>query len=123
MFNDRQSAGKHLICDIKEIQNNALLNSTSQLQDLMQTICDTCGFEILSGVSHNFIPIGCSILYLLSESHCSVHTFPERNYLAFDLYTCRQYDDNSIYESIYKYLLRELGASENSECKIIERSF
>jgi S-adenosylmethionine decarboxylase len=27
---------------------------------------------------------------LLSESHLSVHTFPERGFAAFDLYCCRE---------------------------------
>jgi len=123
MFTDKVSAGKHLICDIKDITNTALLNSREDLESMMQTICNVCCFEILSGLSHDFIPIGCSIIFLLSESHCSLHTFPEKNYISFDLYTCRQYDDNEVYETIFNYLIRELGASSASECKIIDRSF
>ena len=42
---------------------------------------------------------------MLSESHISIHTFPERHYLAFDIYTCRDYDDDSVYMEIYEMLV------------------
>ena len=27
-------------------------------------------------------------VYLLAESHFAIHTYPERNYLSVDVYTC-----------------------------------
>jgi S-adenosylmethionine decarboxylase len=35
-----------------------------------------------------FEPIGATMLYLLSESHLSIHTYPEKNYCAIDVYCC-----------------------------------
>ena len=55
----------------------------------MSTICQ-----------HVFTSIGCT--FLLSESD----TFPEKNYGAFDLYTCREYPDN--YTNIYYYLVEQI---------------
>ena len=79
--------------------------------------------DLLNENIHKFEPIGFSILYLLSESHLSVHTFPEKNHISFDIYTCRQYKDNKVYENIFKKLIKDLDASEISFCQIIDRFF
>ena len=123
MFSNSQSSGKHLICDLKDIKNTALLNSKTMLKEMLENICSVCEFVILDEISHDFLPIGCSILFLLSESHISIHTFPEKNYISFDLYSCRHYPDNCEYETIFNYLIVELGASKDSVCKIVDRYF
>jgi len=38
--------------------------------------------------SHKFSPQGVTAVGLLAESHLSVHTWPERNYAAVDIFTC-----------------------------------
>jgi S-adenosylmethionine decarboxylase len=123
MFQNYNSTGKHMICDFKGIQNNKLLNCCSDLKKMLKNICDVNDFQILKEVQHIFTPQGCSILFLLSESHLSIHTFPEKSHLSFDIYTCRQYSDNSEYNKIYEYLMNELKANENSVCNIIDRYF
>lgn len=123
MFQNYESSGKHMICDFKGIKNIKLLNSCSELNQLLKNICVNYDFQILNEVEHQFTPQGCSILFLLSESHLSIHTFPERNHMSFDIYTCRQYSDNNEYNKIYKYLLEMLQASDNSACNIVDRFF
>jgi len=122
MFNESTFSGKHLICDFKNIENKELLNSIDQLKEISRTICKLHNFEILQECEHVFTPIGCTFLFLLSESHLSVHTFPEKNYVAFDLYTCREYPDNYIYTNIYYYLVEQFN-SKDSTMKIIDREF
>jgi S-adenosylmethionine/arginine decarboxylase-like enzyme len=61
---------------------------------------------------------------LLSESHLSVHTFPERNHISLDLYTCRQYDNDDVYINIFFELCKKLGTSpQDSNYKIVNRYF
>lgn len=123
MFQNYESSGKHVICDFKGIKNSKLLNSCSDLNQMLKNICEKYDFQILNELEHQFTPQGCSILFLLSESHLSIHTFPERNHMSFDIYTCRQYSDNSEYNMIYNYLIEVLEASDNSSCTIVDRSF
>jgi S-adenosylmethionine/arginine decarboxylase-like enzyme len=59
----------------------------------------------------------------LSESHLSIHTFPEKKHISFDIYTCRQYSDDTFYNEIFKKLSNKLQASLESTCKIIDRHF
>ena len=122
MFNNSTTSGKHLICDFKNIENKELLNSINDLKDMCKTICKMHNFSILQECEHVFTPIGCTFLFLLSESHLSVHTFPEKNYISFDLYTCREYPDNYIYTNIYYYLVEQLK-SKDSTMQIIDRKF
>ena len=123
MFETRISSGKHLICDIKGIENTQILNNTNELKIMLNNICEKCNFQILEKIHYEFTPQGCSILFLLSESHISLHSFPERNHISLDLYTCREYEDNKEYEEIYKYLIETLEASDKSVFKIIDRFF
>jgi S-adenosylmethionine decarboxylase len=124
MFNDYESSGKHMICDFKNIKNIELLNNGIDLNLLLKKVCDRYDFQILNSVVHNFDPIGHSILFLLSESHISIHTFPEKHHMSFDIYTCRQYKDNTIYREIFQFLIDNLEASlDESVCKIIDRYF
>ena len=67
-------------------------------------------YEILGEVEHVFQPQGYTLLFLLSESHLSVHTFPEKKYISFDLFTCREYPDNTVYLSIYEWLSTKMSA-------------
>lgn len=122
MFSESKISGKHMICDIKGIKNIELLHDLDKMKTLLETICANYDFSILEKVDHKFHPEGISILYLLSESHLSIHTFPEKYYIALDLYTCRQYDDNSVYLEIYDYLV-DCFQADKSTPTIIDRSF
>jgi len=124
MFSDYESSGKHMICDFKGIKNKVLLNDYNELNNILKQICIDFDFQILQECKYKFDPIGCSILFLLSESHISIHTFPEKNHMSFDIYTCRQYKDNTDYNKIYNYLMNKLDASyKNSTYNIIDRYF
>lgn len=47
-----------------------------------------CGFGILSFQEHHFKPHGYSALWLLSESHFGIHTFPEECTCYYELSSC-----------------------------------
>lgn len=121
MFQDSLIAGKHLICDFSNIKNTLLLNNCEDLKNLCRIICKNNDFTILGELDYIFTPQGLSFIFLLSESHLSVHTYPERNHLSFDLYTCREYKSDDEYNIIINYL------KENLECdatvNIINRKF
>jgi len=115
------STGKHMICDLHNIGNIELLNSLSGIREVVDWICKEHSFPILGKLEHQFTPQGCSLVYLLSESHISVHTFPEKNYIAMDIYTCREYPNNDVYEKIYNYLANVFDADRGKTPIIIDR--
>jgi S-adenosylmethionine decarboxylase proenzyme len=53
---------------------------------------------------HNFDNQGAfTALYLLSESHLSIHTWPEHNFIALDVFTCGKSDPKFIVDRIINY--------------------
>lgn len=124
MFSEKSltSSGKHLVCDIKNIKNTNVLNNLQKIIEIFDTICQKYEYQVLQKIEHIFDPQGFSVIYLLSESHISIHTFPEKNYAAIDLYTCRNYQDDSVYKEIYKYLIQEFDAKMENPI-IINRNF
>lgn len=122
MFSENKISGKHMIIDLKEIKNHALIHDLDKIKILLDTICEKYDFSILNKSEHKFEPEGITILYLLSESHLSVHTFPEKQYVAIDLYTCRDYADNMVYDEIYDFLVESFQAKKEAPT-IIDRRF
>ena len=124
MFEETKSSGKHLICDFKKISNTNLLNNKLDLKLLCKDLCIENNYTILGEIDHDFHPQGCSFIFLLSESHLSVHTFPERNHISFDLYTCRQYDSDDDYINIFFELCKKIGTTPQlCNYNIINRYF
>jgi S-adenosylmethionine decarboxylase proenzyme len=122
MFSEHSSSGKHLVCDIKDIQNKNALGNKEMLIHLLDSICVKYNFTILGKLEHEFEPEGISLVYLLSESHLTIHTFPEKSYIALDLYSCRVYKDNTVYTEIYNLLVQFFGAKREIPI-IVDRMF
>jgi S-adenosylmethionine/arginine decarboxylase-like enzyme len=45
-------------------------------------------WTILHRARHAFCPEGLTAIWLLGESHCGLHTYPEADFFAVDLYSC-----------------------------------
>lgn len=54
----------------------------------MVEAAEACGATVLSVQAKQFEPQGATVLVMLSESHLSIHTYPERGFAALDCYTC-----------------------------------
>lgn len=79
-------AGTHLILDLWGAKK------INELQLMEQTLRDCvlrCGATLLHIHLHHFTPNGgISGVAVLAESHISVHTWPERDFAAFDIFMC-----------------------------------
>lgn len=73
----------------------ALLRSKDALAAAFDAIVSDVGLKPLFPATWHVFPGegGVTGFLLLSESHLSVHTFPEHGFAAFDLYCCRERDD------------------------------
>ncbi len=45
-------------------------------------------FNVIGMLKHNFTPYGFTCIWLLSESHLAVHSFPEENKCYIELSSC-----------------------------------
>ena len=98
-FRGKHFVGSYLDCDLRSI---------SDLDSLMCAMDDAVrasGATILDKTVHIFAPNGLTIVYLLSESHASLHTYPEYGHCFIDLFTC---GDNCSSEKFHQVLHRHL---------------
>ncbi|MFJ4456256.1 adenosylmethionine decarboxylase [Pseudomonas sp. NPDC089392] len=81
--------GYHTIWDITGASAK-LLSNDKRLHRFFLTALQASGFNIISDMIHKFSSGGEGVtgLFLLSESHLSYHTYPEREYISIDVYTC-----------------------------------
>lgn len=58
------------------------------LNGIYKKLLTKCGFKIVDTTFYFFEPYGFTALYLLSESHFAIHTFPEENKTYLELTSC-----------------------------------
>jgi S-adenosylmethionine decarboxylase proenzyme len=95
--------GKHLLLEVYDVKFN-LLNDGISLQEVMDNGIKRAGMTILNIFQHCFFPQGVTIVFALSESHVSCHTWPEKGCIAIDVYTCGDGNPKLIALELLKYL-------------------
>jgi S-adenosylmethionine decarboxylase len=65
-----------------------LLNDLLGITAAFERAVEATGATVLNRFSHQFSPQGVTVVYALSESHISIHSFPEDGTCAIDIYTC-----------------------------------
>lgn len=63
------------------------LRSIEEIMERCDEICRTFQFSVLESVFYDFTP-GLSVVFVLSESHMAIHTWPDKGYLNLDIITC-----------------------------------
>jgi S-adenosylmethionine decarboxylase len=64
------------------------LNDEHFLIDLLENAAIASGATVIQTMHKKFEPQGVTAICLLSESHISIHTWPEEGKAAADVYTC-----------------------------------
>ncbi len=82
----RNHIGTHLIYDMWHCQN--LVDDAKHLEKVLINAAHASNATVLGTVSHKFEPQGVTAMVLLAESHISLHSWPEYNYVAVDVFTC-----------------------------------
>lgn len=88
-------AGTHLLVDL---WGASRLDDPEHIDAALRRAAEAAGATILHGHFHHFTPNGgVSGVLVLAESHISIHTWPERDYAAIDIFMCGACDP---YDSI-----------------------
>ncbi|WP_344946504.1 adenosylmethionine decarboxylase [Sphaerisporangium flaviroseum] len=82
-----QFAGRHVVAELTGV-NPSLLDDEPRLRGLLHHALTGAKATVLHMVSHRFTPQGVTMLALLSESHASIHTYPEAGSCFVDIFTC-----------------------------------
>jgi len=110
-------SGTHIIIDIYEIENNEKIKYENTIIELLDKIVNKYNLNVVNKALHQFKPYGITGVYVLSESHLSIHTFVEERKVAMDLYTCKTLKDT---DNIINYI-KTLFDNCKIKSTIIER--
>ena len=102
--------GLHLTGDLRRcMAPKALLCDASALDQLMTRAVLRNGLTIVGRAFHTFEPNGVTGCLLLAESHVSIHTWPELQYVNLDVYVCNHEQDNSDRaRALFRYIAHQL---------------
>lgn len=79
--------GRHVISELWGC-NEEKLNDMKWIEQTFVTAALKAGAEIREVAFHKFAPQGVSGVVIISESHLTIHSFPEHGYASIDVYTC-----------------------------------
>ncbi|MGF1474347.1 MAG: adenosylmethionine decarboxylase [Geminicoccaceae bacterium] len=90
----KKCAGSHLIIDL---WGGRELDDLGAMEQAMREGVEAAGATLLHIHLHHFEPNGgISGVAVLAESHISVHSWPERDFAAFDVFMCGDADPHAV---------------------------
>ncbi len=79
--------GLELLLDLYEC-NSVTLNDVSGLEGILQRARHRAGFQVVNQTVHQFPHQGITLIFILSQSHATLHTWPEVRFVTADVYAC-----------------------------------
>lgn len=86
--------GRHILVEFFGCDGE-ILDNISQIENVMRDAVKASGATEVGCVFHKFQPKGASGVLVLSESHISIHTWPDVGYASVDFYTCGDCDPHA----------------------------
>lgn len=108
--------GIHIISEFQGLDPQKI-SRVEELRIVLDRVIVESGLHVVSSNFHQFEPQGVSAVYLLTESHLSVHTWPEYGYMALDIFTCG--DDEPALKA-FRLMLKEFQP-KNFKKRVIRR--
>ena len=75
----------HLMADF---ETGRIVEDIQEVEDILFAAAKKANNTPLKVAVHKFSPHGITGVILLAESHIAIHSWPEFNYLAVDIFTC-----------------------------------
>lgn len=98
--------GVHFIVEASGCDDT--ITDVVRLQEILVEAARRANAQVWSVSFNRFPPNGVSGVVVISESHLSVHTWPEVNYMALDIYTCGAHTEPLV---AVKYVLEQVNAN------------
>ncbi len=111
----KYTLGKHCFTEAYNCDRGLLDNEEFLKEQIIEAINKT-KLTLLEISSYKFSPQGVTIVALLSESHISIHTWPENGSAALDVFTCGETNPEV---AMLHMILALKSTSHNTKC--IER--
>lgn len=105
-----QFLGKHFIASYSGCDPEAIVHVEGLMQAMQEGVKQS-GAQVLNTMAHIFPGNGLTMALLLSESHATIHTYPEHNACFVDLFTCGDHCDYAPFDQVLKEYLRPQASS------------
>lgn len=90
-----------------------VLNDAPLIEGVAREVADRVGAQVLESSCHQLAPQGVIVVLTLSQSHLSIHTWPETGYAAVDLFFCTHEFHTEL--SLSEMLCERIGAARFEE--------
>ncbi len=87
--------GSHLIVELYDC-DSSLIDDIEVIESTLLEAAEISGADIIKHYFHKFSPQGVTGVIVISESHFSIHTWPEYGYCALDIFTCGDHIQNDL---------------------------
>lgn len=81
-----QTSGVSLILDLYDCKSPALANQAI-LEQLFVDALQFAGFEVIDHLTHHFSNQGITFVYILEQSHATLHTWAGSEFVSIDVYS------------------------------------
>ena len=88
--------------------DSQVISRVEDVEQIMVRAAEVADVQVWAISFHRFSPNGVSGVVVISESHLSVHTWPEAGYVALDIFTC---GETAKPEAAVQHALKAFGAS------------
>lgn len=102
--------GTHYLVEAYQCHPTRLDNAPF-IEQLLTDTAEIAKATLLRIITHKFEPQGVTGIALLAESHISIHTWPQHEYAAVDVYTC---GDQAMPEVACQFLLKQLESKASN---------
>jgi len=79
--------GRHILVEFTT-GNPQVMDDVTTIEKAMNRGAELAGATLINSHFHHFSPYGVSGVVIIQESHLAIHTWPEYQYAAVDLFTC-----------------------------------
>lgn len=79
--------GRHILVEFTGCSGE-ILDDVQIIEQEMIAAAEKASATLINATFHHFSPLGVSGVIVIQESHFAIHTWPEYNYAAVDLFTC-----------------------------------
>lgn len=104
------SLGRHIVVEFFGCDPE-ILNDVALIEKAMVDAAKEANATVINSTFHHFSPFGVSGVVVIQESHLAIHTWPEYEFAAIDIFTCGEEIDPWI---CYKKLSQELKSQYGS---------
>lgn len=101
------NVGVHLIANVYDV-NVSFLEKMDENVSMLANIVNKLDLHVVSQTGFQFEPVGYTYAFVLSESHFTIHTYPEYNSCYIDIFCCNK-DFNS--ENAIELLTNEFNTT------------